>query len=439
MKITLKSPTSTRIKLLQGVGNGPLNYNELLDTSKYFIDFKIPYARLHDTDGPHGGGHYVDIHNVFPNFKADPYDPESYDFFYTDIYIKAIQDTGCETFYRLGETIDHSSHKRYVGPSADYRKWVVICEHIIRHYNEGWAEGFHYGLKYWEIWNEPESPCMWTGTPEQFYELYRVAANHLKQCFGDSIKVGGYSHSGFYALTRENAPAIKHTFVPFMEGFFRYIQDEKTKAPLDFFTWHTYALNAKEVVRHSEIMQEFLDKWGYGDIEHMLTEWNVANFSQEAVRSQAAAAFAAAALCEMQHTTMSAAMYYEANPTRACAGLFERNTVKPCHPLWALKAFSELYKLGYEAELETEGECVSCLAACDAECECGAKNYALLIANESAEAVETSLELGSVMACELSLCDEKHDLTPMLEAQAQAFKFIMPAKSFVLVKMARMR
>ena len=37
MKITLKSPTSTHIKPLHGVGNGPLNYNELLDTYKYFI------------------------------------------------------------------------------------------------------------------------------------------------------------------------------------------------------------------------------------------------------------------------------------------------------------------------------------------------------------------------------------------------------------------
>ena len=184
-------------------------------------------------------------------------------------------------------------------------------------------------------------------------------------------------------------------------------------------------------------MQEFLDQWGYGSIEHMLTEWNVANFSQEAVRSQEAAAFAAAALCEMQHTTMSAAMYYEANPTRACAGLFERNTVKPCHPLWALKAFSELYKLGREVEIETEGEGLSCLCASDGECECSAEHYALLIANESKEAIETVLELGSVMACKLSLCDEKHDLMPMMEAQAQGFKFTMPAKSFVLVKMAK--
>ena len=24
------------------------------------------------------------------------------------------------------------------------------------HHNEGWADGFNYGIEYWEIWNEPD-------------------------------------------------------------------------------------------------------------------------------------------------------------------------------------------------------------------------------------------------------------------------------------------
>jgi len=39
---------------------------------------------------------------------------------------------------------------------------------------------------------------MWTGTAEQFYELYDVTAKHLKKCFGDTIKIGGYGASGMY-------------------------------------------------------------------------------------------------------------------------------------------------------------------------------------------------------------------------------------------------
>ena len=27
---------------------------------------------------------------------------------------------------------------------------------VIKHYNSGWANGYHYNIKYWEIWNEPD-------------------------------------------------------------------------------------------------------------------------------------------------------------------------------------------------------------------------------------------------------------------------------------------
>ncbi|MBO7176721.1 MAG: hypothetical protein J6W14_05045, partial [Clostridia bacterium] len=159
----------------------------------------IPRSRLHDCCGRFGGCHYVDIPNVFPNFDADENDPANYDFYYTDEYIGAIIKEGAQIVYRLGVTIEWGTKKYTCFPPKDPAKWARICEHIIRHYNEGWADGFHYGITYWEIWNEPENPPMWQGTREEYFELYRVASKHLKACFGDSIKVGGYGSCGFYA------------------------------------------------------------------------------------------------------------------------------------------------------------------------------------------------------------------------------------------------
>ena len=67
----------------------------------------------------------------------------------------------------------------------------------MRHYNEGWAGGFHHGIRYWEIWNEPENrPAMWSGTDEQFLELYRVTAQTLREEF-PGIKIGGAGF-GYY-------------------------------------------------------------------------------------------------------------------------------------------------------------------------------------------------------------------------------------------------
>ena len=118
---------------------------------KFFKEGNIPYCRLHDCCGTYGGTYFVDISNVFPNFDADENDPASYDFYYTDEYIRAIQVSGAEAYYRLGETIEWGSKKYTSNPPKDYEKWARICEHIVMHYNEGWADGYHYNLKYWEI------------------------------------------------------------------------------------------------------------------------------------------------------------------------------------------------------------------------------------------------------------------------------------------------
>src|SRR5205085_9026480 len=111
-----------------------------------------PFARLHDCHWPNPD--VVDIHAVFPDFDADAELPSSYDFRLTDEYIAATRATGAEIIYRLGESIEHTWIKRFVHPPGNFQKWASICRGVIRHYNEGWADGFYYGIRYWEIWNE---------------------------------------------------------------------------------------------------------------------------------------------------------------------------------------------------------------------------------------------------------------------------------------------
>ena len=57
------------------------------------------------------------------------------------------------------------------------------------HYNQGWARGFHDGIRYWEFWNEPDG-LFWSGTPQQFYALYEKTARALKSV-DPTLKVGG--------------------------------------------------------------------------------------------------------------------------------------------------------------------------------------------------------------------------------------------------------
>ena len=128
------------------------------DFTEEFKEMGIPYTRLHDVEYPYGSNQFVDIHCVFPDFNADVENPKAYNFDYTDKYLKGIIDAGGEVFYRLGESIDHFHCPLYINPPKDYMKWARICEHIIMHYNEGWANGFKLNIKCWEIWSSPDSP-----------------------------------------------------------------------------------------------------------------------------------------------------------------------------------------------------------------------------------------------------------------------------------------
>ena len=177
--------------ILNATNEGPWHKRHTNDQYRSnFADYKaarIPYSRNHDSGvvGIYGGPYSHDITYVFPNFDADPYDPASYDFPCTDESILVCLEAGTETFFRLGQTIEHQIKKHGTIPPKDFHKWAVICGHIIRHYNEGWADGFHLNIQYWEIWNEPDldtddsaNKRTRGGTKAQFFDLYGIAYFH---------------------------------------------------------------------------------------------------------------------------------------------------------------------------------------------------------------------------------------------------------------------
>ena len=274
-----------------------------------------------------GSGEFVNIHCIFKNFEADPYDPASYSFTHTDRYLQCVLNAGTKVFYRLGETIENNLDyiRSHTFAPKDPKKWAVICEHIVRHYNEGWADGYYMNIEYWEIWNEPEgapktSPN-WSGTPLAYYEFYRITANHLKSCFPD-IKVGGFACTGFYEIGTEE----RHT-QNFLKGFFDYITASETKAPIDFFSWHTYTTSVERIRFEIEESQRFLAGYNLEHIENIIDEWNYtknwAPTEGPLRKSMLGAAFVSATHSVMQKSALSKSMYYDAEPDRiSFCGLF---------------------------------------------------------------------------------------------------------------------
>ncbi len=391
-----------KIKPMHATNNGPVPWN--FDA---FVEAGIPYARNHDAaffDG-YGGEHSVDIYAVFPNFDADPYAPESYDFVCTDAYVKICEDAGIRTFYRLGVKIEHTVKKYYTLPPKDYQKWAVICEHIIRHYTEGWADGFHYDMQYWEIWNEadmnddaPVKPT-WGGTRAQFYELYHITATHLKKCF-PHLKIGGPGNSGRFGIAEEFLAQLK--------------------APLDFFSWHRYTSSPEKVTEKVQVVRDLLDKYGYTETESVLDEWNYIrsfegetfHYSLRQIKKLKGAAYVAAVMCACQKEPLDMLMYYDARP---CSyGIFDSDVYcdkrKNYYPFYM---FNQLYRLKNEVESHAD-EDLYVGAASDG------KDHALMLThfNDDDDTAPKTVTLsmtgleGKTVA-EIYVLDEMHDLTLM--------------------------
>ena len=206
----------------------------------------------------------VDIPCIFPFFDADPDDPENYFFKKTDDYLAPIIKNNSEIIYRLGTSIEYYT-QYYIHPPSDYNKWAKICINIIRHYNEGWANGFEYNIKYWEIWNEPENKLMWLGTPLQYFELYETAAKAIK-AHDPNLRVGGPATTG-----------VRSTLV---KPFLSFCRDKSV--PLDFFSWHNYSHNPRFMVKDAGDVRAILDEYGFMNTESHLNEWHYLPSSWEA-------------------------------------------------------------------------------------------------------------------------------------------------------------
>ena len=365
VRIDASRSTGT-IRPLHGVNSGPINCGGTLDLSTYHRQLAIPLTRLHDCHWPNPD--VVDIHVIFPDFRADPSRPESYDFAPTDEYIQAILDTGSGIVYRLGESIEHTRLKRHVHPPPDPMKWAAICVGIIRHYNEGWVQGFRHKIRYWEIWNEPENrPAMWTGTDEDFFRLYSTAAKTIKTRFPE-VRVGGPAVGDTGRLEGDRL-----TPSPFLRRFLEHCRRDAT--PLDFFSWHLYTSDPVAVARRARAVRRLLDESGFRKTESHLNEWNYLPgddwepmLARDGLRRQrwhediggpAGAAFSAAVLLLLQDTPLDVANYYAAD--HQGFGLFNGYGV-PKKSFHAFRAFRGL--LDTPLRLPIQDHLPEGLAAC---------------------------------------------------------------------------
>lgn len=426
-----------KMKPMHAVNNGPVGAREDQTRGNFgaFKELNIPFVRNHDASyqSAYGGEHTVDVHAIFPDFAKNPYDPNSYDFTLTDEYTKIIHDAGSEVFYRLGSKIEHWSKKYGTIVPADFQKWAVICEHIIRHYTEGWADGFYYKMPYWEVWNEPDGKKdngdqpNWSGTPEEFYEFYIVAASHLKKRF-PHLQIGGPAYTWMGDLR-------------WLKGFLNAINEAKAKGievPLDFFSFHVYSDTIGPFGHHAWIARTTMDEAGFTETKIINNEWNyLENWgdkfiaSIEAIIGMRGGAHTAAVMLDGQKSCIDMLMYYDARPS-AFNGLFDFYTMRPLKAYYSFLYFSKLYNLENEVFNETDDKNIYVGAAAKD----GKK--AIMISHfaddKSPESKEVVLEVSDVeeWKCEIVDKDRTREELSVKQEKGKLY-FTMPAESVVLI------
>ena len=387
------------IKPLHAVNDVPYAGFAFGSAEKYiktFVDAGIPYCRLHDLSGRYGSNVFVDVSNIFRNFDADENDAENYDFTFTDKLLELLTENGVKPFYRLGETIENDfAIKRYrTNPPKDNLKWAKICEHIILHYNYGWANGYKYGIEYWEIWNEPDNAedtnknQMWGGTPEQFYEMYCVAGNYLKEKFPE-IKIGGYGSVGFYSIAQKELDPTANAeaggswyFVEYFNNFMNYIKGKDYPVPLDFFTWHSYS-NVEQNIIYAKYVRKTLDANGFTKTESNCNEWNPGTSDRCTVRD---AVNVASNMLMWQNAPIDMAMYYNARITSSYGGMYDPLTWEPAKCFYSFKAFNKLYTLKNQTLAQSDDNSLLVVGASDGQ------EVAVMLSNYGEEDTKIEIE-----------------------------------------------
>ncbi len=348
LKVDLSLQTG-RIKPMHGMCNGPLSYGA--DISELYREIGVPYVRFDETDTAISA-YAVDISRIFKDMSKDPRDGKNYDFSFTDKYIAAAYNANARVIFRLGESYDRMHSGKSMSLPEDIDAFVEVCANIVRHYNGYFADGFAYGIDYFEILGDVSA---YSDGRERIFEFYRRVASALKLVDSD-LKVGGLSFS-------ESSD---------IRDFLRFCR--KTRAPLDFLSLSIFTHDPKDAAEKVRELAPLMHNLGFYETEIIVGSWSfidkeaigslsldrvnagVDRKASEARRamfcsmaSVKGAAYALAFMISLASVReVSSACFYDCQPMLSAWCAICDRFGNPEKPFYAFKAYGELYRAGRE-------------------------------------------------------------------------------------------
>jgi xylan 1,4-beta-xylosidase len=113
------------------------------------------------------------------------------------------------------------TYEGIISPPRSWRRWGDLTGDLAGHLLERYGEDEVTGNWAFEVWNEPNIPVFWSGTPEEYFRLYDTSARAIKSVH-PRLRVGGPSS----AAAGWVAQLLAHL--------------RASGAPLDFVSSHVY-------------------------------------------------------------------------------------------------------------------------------------------------------------------------------------------------------
>ena len=190
------------------------------------------------------GFKYIRMHGLLTDdmgvYKEDKNGKPEYNYMYIDVLFDFLQSIGMKPFVELGFMPNALASgdktifwwKGNVTPPKDYEKWGALIRNLTEHFTERYGAD-EVKTWYFEVWNEPNlSPGFWSGTQEEYFNLYKYSVNAIKSV-NSAYRVGGPGTAG---------AAWEPELIDFCT---------KNNLPIDFISTHSYG-----------VKQGYLDEYG---------------------------------------------------------------------------------------------------------------------------------------------------------------------------------
>jgi hypothetical protein len=168
------------------------------------------------------GARWVRLHDFGDFCHWWVVEPEKGRFVWHDAEIDALRSRGFEVFANLGHPPRWAGREQErnrgggswtPSPPRDIAEWENYVFRTVEHYRDR--------IRHWEVWNEPYWIGFFTGTPEEYAQLLKVAYRAIKRADPKAVVVGG-------------------CFTPTAEAWTQRVLDAGSLEFMDALSYHIY-------------------------------------------------------------------------------------------------------------------------------------------------------------------------------------------------------